>query len=771
MLLDEANILIEQLKEQLKSVQNEKERDKKKYAQQLQFMESENNDMQAKLIEWNERYYDDKKKWSSQLRALETEYESIKSAQPVPVPEISDNRSLHAEWEKKFKDIEKAVMIKSKEVSRLVEQNLLLENTIADMNSVQAAEVDAAEDKENISSYREDISTLRRENTELTQTVRKLKHQEAKTAEQLKNQQLLQIEISNCKAKMKGLDDTMNKYKVTERQYQELLAERAELSDAFHQLLADCSRGSGVNTVQAGSTPVKPSAGNGGRIVIADIIGAYRKYQSSYAMLMREATDLKCTITKLTAANQMLGAGAGVSGQGNGDAAAISSQLKRMEQKNSLLNQQVILCTSENKRLRSAILAYDEEFDMIVRKINKVNTGVGVGGDAGTQAPVVAPDILKLKNDVITELYTVLSAHRDVIGKELGLSLPPDAVAVDAAVDGAGKKRRLEGGDTGTAITDTATSATAAVTNTDGSTMEALQASLKEKDNLIADLRQVEAMLRSELYVFQRKCGTDVFPYTVKETGEAAGEPSQGAMGIAQANSHDEAFNSSSSNTRVLHLKVNPFSEVYGPLVAAGVPGKARQVQYNRSLNPSEPTYWLRIAQTQAAMKLNLDESNRASTAEGQKPVNTSAHSNTSGDDLHGNSNSSIMMDASMIAGSHNTSTMTGGVDPAKMNQRLKSIFKEKIAQFREVVYLLTGYKVDLMAADSSSGSGGSHKQTIRLRSMYAEDAEDTILFLVSNAEICTVVVMPVILLLSNLMSHMNGLSVRFFAVGWWRQA
>jgi hypothetical protein len=35
-----------------------------------------------------------------------------------------------------------------------------------------------------------------------------------------------------------------------------------------------------------------------------------------------------------------------------------------------------------------------------------------------------------------------------------------------------------------------------------------------------------------------------------------------------------------------------------------------------------------------------------------------------------------------------------GGVDPNKMNQRLKEIFKEKIATFREAVYLLMGYKV-----------------------------------------------------------------------------
>ena len=45
-LLDEANILVEQLKEQLKSARQEQERDKNRYSQQLQFMESENNVLQ-----------------------------------------------------------------------------------------------------------------------------------------------------------------------------------------------------------------------------------------------------------------------------------------------------------------------------------------------------------------------------------------------------------------------------------------------------------------------------------------------------------------------------------------------------------------------------------------------------------------------------------------------------------------------------------------------------------------------------------------------------
>lgn len=70
-----------------------------------------------------------------------------------------------------------------------------------------------------------------------------------------------------------------------------------------------------------------------------------------------------------------------------------------------------------------------------------------------------------------------------------------------------------------------------------------------------------------------------------------------------------------------------------------------------------------------------------------------------------------------------NTSTAFGGADSSKLNQRLKEMFKERIASFREAVYLLTGYKIDLYAANN----GGYPR--LRLRSMYAEDPDDSLLF------------------------------------------
>ena len=70
------------------------------------------------------------------------------------------------------------------------------------------------------------------------------------------------------------------------------------------------------------------------------------------------------------------------------------------------------------------------------------------------------------------------------------------------------------------------------------------------------------------------------------------------------------------------------------------------------------------------------------------------------------------------------TSTMTpagADVDPNKLHQRLKESFKEQIGRFREGVYLLTGYRIDMIP--------DGERPTFKVRSMFAEQQEDHLLF------------------------------------------
>lgn len=69
-------------------------------------------------------------------------------------------------------------------------------------------------------------------------------------------------------------------------------------------------------------------------------------------------------------------------------------------------------------------------------------------------------------------------------------------------------------------------------------------------------------------------------------------------------------------------------------------------------------------------------------------------------------------------------------VDPAKLNQRLKEMFKEKISTFREAVYLLTGFKMELYSAEIGQGKTVNR---LKIRSMYAEAPEDCLVFQLSE--------------------------------------
>ena len=60
-------------------------------------------------------------------------------------------------------------------------------------------------------------------------------------------------------------------------------------------------------------------------------------------------------------------------------------------------------------------------------------------------------------------------------------------------------------------------------------------------------------------------------------------------------------------------------------------------------------------------------------------------------------------------------------LDPNKYHQRLKESFKEQISCFREGVYMMTGYKIDMVP--------GNDRPTFRVRSLFAESEHGTLSF------------------------------------------
>ena len=72
-------------------------------------------------------------------------------------------------------------------------------------------------------------------------------------------------------------------------------------------------------------------------------------------------------------------------------------------------------------------------------------------------------------------------------------------------------------------------------------------------------------------------------------------------------------------------------------------------------------------------------------------------------------------------SGKKSKSAYSTDVDPNKLHQRLKQSFKEQISRFREGVYLMTGYKVDMIPEND--------RYKFKVRSVFAERERDYLLF------------------------------------------
>lgn len=64
-----------------------------------------------------------------------------------------------------------------------------------------------------------------------------------------------------------------------------------------------------------------------------------------------------------------------------------------------------------------------------------------------------------------------------------------------------------------------------------------------------------------------------------------------------------------------------------------------------------------------------------------------------------------------------------------KREARLKDVFQKQVANFREAVYLLFGYRVDMAAEATSSGSTRSQATSFVLRPQHAESSRMQLLF------------------------------------------
>jgi hypothetical protein len=144
---------------------------------------------------------------------------------------------------------------------------------------------------------------------------------------------------------------------------------------------------------------------------------------------------------------------------------------------------------------------------------------------------------------------------------------------------------------------------------------------------------------------------------------------------------------------QVLHLKSNPSLQRFQmnpddtqSITEGNLSGGDLDKQPSYFVTPMDELRHLK-AQVKCGKLVQPVASDSADGSKRPRSDSASNRSSTGG----GSVDTSISLNVSRA----NMSINSGGVDSQKMNQRLKEVFREKIAEYREAVYLLFGYKVD----------------------------------------------------------------------------
>ena len=156
-----------------------------------------------------------------------------------------------------------------------------------------------------------------------------------------------------------------------------------------------------------------------------------------------------------------------------------------------------------------------------------------------------------------------------------------------------------------------------------------------------------------------------------------------------------------SDTTRVLHLESNPLTD-------------AMREKFQKEID---------------SLKRRLEETETAaaSSSSNKQGGDGSATTTTTPDPAsksRGSLDSATSRDSSIVDAQKLHAT---NVDAQKLHARLKEQFRNQIALFRQGVYLITGFKIDM--SQSQGGGSESDCQIFTVRSIYGEDEGDHLIF------------------------------------------
>ena len=731
--LDTDEILLEneQLVDKVRTLEDDLLRCKEKAARQLGFLEEENTKVHKTATDVKERYYEEKKNWQRKLREAEAGHSAnVISVAASPYPAFSTatgtapfkcGAETNPNWEHRLSSLQVLSQEKSEQCALLSQDNAELKLKLQQWEPLVAVAQAISCAAEGNDTLLADNRDLRRRCSELELSLRHTNRVNVQYKQDTVNHTLLQSQLAALKADSCVNNDVKKTLMGAQKALEGLTQEKLHWSLLFGDI--NQKQREILRQVEGTTTTNEFTVGAGAGISGATTDTGTGGFEGGFDMEFGEDSaygeDLKATPEAVLLAYSKLQQQCAVllscSQKANTAASESKRILRSLQQDHHELHTEHAKLQSQfdsssknlqNHQLKASL--YDVEITSVRGLVSSYESELSMG----------RPDVAKAFA-AQEKLLEEVRGHLDKQRKQLGKILLGETA----------QERPL-----GPVCVDTVATAGAA-----GAVGEALLLSEANTQNqeLAAELKaQKEDRAALVEYKYHLECsvGVDFVP----------------------------------SRTKVLHLVSNPYQQSAGPDISASAASAASVATASSSGGSSGgsgdggmgglssiPHIALKAYKLEyASLKRRLSMAGAVSAGAGASVgEDAGARASAADSSMNLTLNSSVMDSAPTSASASlkvppiktapASVSSTAGADSIKLNQRLKEMFRDRIQTFREGVYLLTGWKVDLIYDQDSSGSSGSSSSSssssgatnnmkrpkLRMRSMYAEAPDDSLLF------------------------------------------
>ena len=497
--MDEVVLENEQLKDQLQRLKSESQIAREEQIRQIKFLDERCTSFKKESAERLEKYYEEKKKWQSKQRETELLLKKAMEKASTPAPPAPTGASSNANNDliaQKLRTLEKDLMAKVSEAKSAMQDKLTLEAQLYEAN-LELKELRAAQGAGSMNGEAmNEARTLRKQFSELETVYKRMAREHEVMKLKMKNQGLLEEEVSTFRAKLRIAEETVSALKHIQAEHQQLQGEKVLWSQLFQEILQEAREGDhpallagedgSLLDVLSASSSSNSGASSTPSVAPAQVLRVLSAYQRQCAVLLQGQGQLQQAQAEV---RRQLREAIKTQRAAEDESVRLSDELEKMEGQLRSATHHSRLYTNEISTLRAMLATYDSEFS-----IGKPDT----------------TKMFALKDQLISELRSQLDASRSetsMSGTKARLLEARVEELVGAVAAGQEEARKLQ---------DEVAAATSAASRAKEELEEQMQItsrSASEQDaEQLAVLKTQAEEAQEQLAYFQYATGLDYLP-------------------------------------------------------------------------------------------------------------------------------------------------------------------------------------------------------------------------------------------------------------------